>query len=461
MFSLPQRGDYTLEINFGYQPHGYDDWQYDETTKEISAYCCDKLVNFHFEHEDGTEDTAFDLCEDVYLDGSETQNTGKYYLDLWKVNNDGTVSWISKQAPVGWALGHPDLINITDLFENNGAPNIEFEYGMTYEVKLAIIDPYCGWVEKKHRFAIKGDCCDDFTSADFSVTTLCFEGKVSITVSNFEEYEYLDAVHNWYILSSTNPDSGPYTLEYQTTTTGAGPITLIDDLDYGFYYTVIHRVTTYCGELCYATVVYCGENSKVNEAQSRATEIDCSILCELSAPTNLEVSENGCVLTWDAVPGAYGYLVRFYKGVGCGCVGMPPVDPIPVDTNYLVLEGDLKDACFAWEVIAICAQEKLSPPSEQKCHNSVPSLDPEWETISISPNPSNGVVNFRVKTTYDTPVTIEIHNFYGNFIKSFVLHTKANKSNELTWDGSSLAKGVYFVTFKTTGNTIQKTIIIK
>ncbi len=153
-------------------------------------------VAFHFEHENGTQDTEFNLCEDVFLDASATLNTGSYFMDLWEVNGNGTLSWISQQPVNGWATGSLNApINITDVFKNNGVPNVTFQAGTTYEVKLAINHPQCGWSFETHRFTYK----EASMSSGFTLDYYCHDGVYDVTVTATDSDP-----NQWWLLLETN-----------------------------------------------------------------------------------------------------------------------------------------------------------------------------------------------------------------------------------------------------------------
>ena len=330
------------------------------------------IVDFHFEHENGTIDTEFNLCEDVFLDGTATSNTGSFFMDIWRVNADGSLSWLSAQDPNGWAQGSPDLVNVTETFVNDANNPVTFQAGVTYEVKIAVSDPNCGWVEETRRFTytegqmssafdivdydchdgvfdvtvtaedsapnqwwrvyetsvagstsgadtigpvtgIQGgttttftnldptkfyyikhgvwtnncpwqetripltpNCCDEFDSADFS---LGLDFDYDFQIGNYNGYDDLGATHEWYVLSSPNETGGPYTPEFSTTTTGGADFELFTGAQFGVYYTIVHKVISYCGEICYAQVQYQKEAETLRTENSAvAAEIDCCLV---------------------------------------------------------------------------------------------------------------------------------------------------------------------------------------
>jgi len=122
------------------------------------------------------------------------------------------------------------------------------------------------------------DPCDKFEDVSFTVDLSCsVNGGASISVKDFELYTELDAIHEWYIVSSPNQGAGPYTPVTSTTTTGAGPHVLATDLPIELYYTVFHKVITKdCGELCFAWEVWCNRSQN----NVKAAEVDCCLIFE-------------------------------------------------------------------------------------------------------------------------------------------------------------------------------------
>lgn len=650
-------------------------------------------VDFHFEHENQVEDDEFNLCEDVYLDGSLTQTFGNYYMDIWRIpQGGGSPQWLSAQGSPpsdGWLPGAPTFINITSLFANDPENPVNFQVGQTYEVKLAINDPNCGWVSETRRFtiteaemssqfeivdyichdgvydvvvsaqdtgpsqwwglyessvegatgdgttifpiletqtgittatftnldpakfyyikhgvwttncpwqetrkALEPDCCDEFDDADFS---LGVDLDYNFWVGNYNSYDDLDAVHEWYVVSSPNQGTGPYTPEFSTTTTGGATFPLFTGGQFGVYYTVVHKVVSYCGEICYAQEQFQEEGKKAEEYTNvLAVEIDCCFIfdfwpngpgepeeftaefqigldlngniltqvandyannpsavhewyllsspnasggpydlvdygtgvdytygpiddeiyyflihrvttdcgevcygqsicrnCELQlsacelcgpidcsilddilppcddlvAPTNLQVQ--GDTLTWDAVPGALEYIVSSPSGtdpqIFCNCHGQISIVPLETDTNSVVLPEGLQSQCFVWMVTAVCWDGTTSDPSNQECYLPIKKGEKEntFENAEIAPNPSNGNMTFIVETTYDTEVTIDVYDFYGKQIQTFVEQLTAHSEGTINWNATGkLARGIYIVSFKTNEETIYKKIIV-
>ncbi|WP_299210463.1 trypsin-like serine protease [uncultured Dokdonia sp.] len=423
-------------------------------------------VAYHYEDENGNDKTQFCIGEDVFVNGSATLNTSNYFMDLWIVDSNGEYDWISG---AGWISGSPDFVNITDLFENDPENPVTFQVGETYSVKLAINDPNCGWVSLQHNFEII-DCCEDFNEADFS---LGVDFNYNFWIGNYEGYEFLDATHEWYVISSPNEEGGPYTLESQVTTTGDNTFLLYNDASFDLYYTIVHKVITECGEICYAQVQYQKEGKSPEEyANVKAAEIDCSFLeeilpkCEeLATPSNLQVVAD--TLTWDPVPGAAYYIVSSPAGGEpqpfCECTKPVSIVPITTSTNSVVVPDGLQSRCFAWRVTAFCEDGTQSQASFSQCFYPIKALENDnFVNVAISPNPNRGDMNFTVETSLDTQVSVEVYNVYGTKIHSFTINSKRDLEATAQWNAAGTLKtGIYFITFKTDTQVISKKVIVK
>lgn len=330
---------------------------------------------------------------------------------------------------------------------------------------------------QNHTFAAEVDCCIvfdywpngpgepmDFT-AKFDMA-LDFNDNILTQVEN--DYGNNPSImHEWFLLTSPNPNGGPYTLvDYQT-----GVDYTFGPIEYEIYYFLIHRVKSECGEVCYGQSI-CRNCGPLLAACDLCEEFDCALLdeilppCdELVAPTNLQVQ--GDTLTWDPVPGALTYIVSSPGGtdpqIACNCHGQISIVPLETDTNSVVLPIGLQSQCFVWMVTAVCYDGTTSDPSNQECYFPIRGTEKEstFENAEIAPNPSNGNMTFVVETTYDTEVTIDVFDFYGKRIQTFVEQLSAHTEGTIDWDASGkLARGIYIVSFKTDKETIYKKIIV-
>ena len=194
---------------------------------------------------------------------------------------------------------------------------------------------------------------------------------------------------------------------------------------------------------------------------------ECREDCIVTAPTNLTI--NGFTLSWDPVPGAIGYQVSSpsFPEISCNCTNQVSMAPINTTNTWVVLPNGLRDRCFIWQVRARCADGSWSPISHQMCYT--PRLDEpveeekeKMQETSVVPNPNNGDMSISVSTNYSTNVEIEVYDFYGRIIQTFKENVTTNHRKTINWNASSyLPKGIYFVKFKTTNQTINKRVIVE
>lgn len=174
----------------------------------------DEVIAFHFQDAQGNIKNEFCDGETVMLNANATNqgSQNKYYMDIWRVNNDGSTTWLASQGSSnstspGWFNGSPGLIDITDLYTNDPDGSVVFQNGVTYRVKLAINSDECGWFPLEHDFTMHGSDIDFyFQDAEKNKDdTFCLGEDVFLNGSdNFEVDEYFMTL---YKLNS----SGTYT----------------------------------------------------------------------------------------------------------------------------------------------------------------------------------------------------------------------------------------------------------
>jgi hypothetical protein len=189
---------------------------------------------------------------------------------------------------------------------------------------------------------------------------------------------------------------------------------------------------------------------------------DCKEDCRATAPTNVQV--NGTTLSWDPVPGATGYIVEPAIAWPLGCSCQAPISLLPIQTtgaSVVLPIGGI--TCAAVQVRTICGDGTKSPPSDVVCVNGeVYVKDERLRQTSVSPNPTNGELNFIIEANEASEVTIEIRNIYGKMVYSTITNVNSDSKKSLTWDGTSkLTSGMYFITFKTANETIIKKVFVK
>ncbi|MEP2936674.1 MAG: trypsin-like serine protease [Gilvibacter sp.] len=409
-------------------------------------------VSYHYEDKHGNDQTEFCLGEDVYVNGSATLDTDNFFMDLWIVDGAGEYDWISG---AGWMSGSPDFVNITDLFANDPENPVTFQVGETYSVKLAINDPDCGWVSLQHDFTIvepnsvayhyedaNGNERKEFCPGE----DVFLNGSATLDTDNF----FMDL---WIV-----DDAGDYDwISGAGWMPGSPDLVNITEL---FENDPENPVTFVIGETYSVKLAINDPDCGWVSLQHDFTIVECCN--ELSAPENLQLVEGN--LSWDPVPGAIGYVVestRFWP-MDCRCDFPVSIVPIHTEETNVALPMIAPGRCFVIQVTAICADGSESSPSDYLCIGGKKGLIDGKVILDafVSPNPSFGDMSFNVRTSIDTPVSIEVYDFNGTSIKLLQLEAVSDENSGLDWTNTRLSPGVYFVRFSTESETVVKQVIV-
>lgn len=426
---------------------------------------------FHLEDENDNVKDEFCYGEDIILDGTASQGENRYFIDAWRrpIGSPQNFGWY---GGLGWTLNSTvGEVNLSQEFANLSNPKY-FEPGYEYEIKLAIanLENCIGWTEVRHTFTVV--CCDDFLDASFH-SSQSTTGNIDIL--SFDLYDTINATHEWYIVSSPNQTGGPYTPVLNTTSTGPAPFTLTFNAQSGLFYTVIHKVTTLCGEVCSANVHYYlrGENISKDALYSIDIKNGCELIDEVFteclAPTNLRYDCRSAGLSWSGDPNAtYIVEVNWDDYVNCrSCKGTRPAgNQWEVQGTSFSLPFIHESNCFSWRVGTKCkdgtikwssygCSDCLSRPQE-------PGVSDVKTSAKISPNPNDGHMNIEIFGNDKTAFTLNVYRFDGVLIKTFNENRIENESITISWNGKSvLARGMYFFVITTDKETITKKVIIE
>jgi hypothetical protein len=87
----------------------------------------------------------------------------------------------------------------------------------------------------------------------------------------------------------------------------------------------------------------------------------------------------------------------------------------------------------------------------------------EEETISavVYPNPTEGETSIRYNLMSNSDVTIEVKDMAGKTIQTVSKFNQASGMNELTFDTSNFASGVYYISVNTENGSTTKKFIKK
>jgi hypothetical protein len=219
---------------------------------------------FNFEDVNGLVKSTFCVGEDIYLDGTASTGENQYSIGAWR-RPIGSTGAFTFYASLGSFPGQAGIVNLSQLFGNLG---YYFDTQYEYSIKLTISNiPNCiGPIVRELSFKVI--CCEGFINPNFQLSVTPAANSYSITSVLFNPYTYSNATHEWYVLSSPNAVGGPYTPVYSATTTSL----TYSNCQYNLYYTVIHKVTTECGEVCVSRVQY-----QTQRAGIIATTEDCCL----------------------------------------------------------------------------------------------------------------------------------------------------------------------------------------
>jgi len=439
------------------------DYFLDAVSIEIICNPYAGVAAFNFEDAAGNHKDRFCYGEDVYIDGSASAGEDRYYIDLWRrpIGSPNNFNWVSG---LGWTVNQQvGVINLSDAFANIG---YYFQPGYEYRVKLAIANPpFCiPWTEVTHEFVL--ECCDGFFSADFG---LRYDGQPGspayLQVHSFPTYSslHVPVTHTWTVLASPNEYGGPYTLVNTMTTTGAGPYTVLNDVQEGIYYTVIHTVETACGKVCYGKQRYGVDGGMLlGEAVVGNRDADC----ELCGPIDCGLLGRIClapivsvrfdqeldswVLSWDRVTGVDYFVVE----INYGCEPGEPSQFVSVSTfkTQYVLGGGYDPhgyTCLTYRVGYRCPGEEymvwsdwglLTPhfTSEESDVSSAMRSE-NTEDTKLYPNPSKGDVNLLFSAPYTGQV--QVMDVTGRV----VMTQRIENQMQASFSVIELPDGVYWV----------------
>ena len=328
---------------------------------------------------------------------------------------------------MGWTSNaQVGVINLSEAFANIGYYPLP---GFEYQVKLAVANPPCvQWKQTLHELTLT--CCESALNPDFGLSygDTPGGGPATLVAHSFNTYSYLNipVTHQWLVLASNSHNSGPYTLVNNITTTNQGTVAVYNQAQPGIYYTVIHKVITACGEVCFGKQRY-GDSAAGEEEGRNGCEfcgpIDCSIFdndclyqpeITVSAPPLLPATY---LFTWPAVPGTSFYILNIVVNDPTCCQGTPLTLNIPLGPNQTSYSlpasvfGEIRANCFSYRLVYWCGN--TYGWTEQECFiiNS-PSLRAptsgrveSFEQVLIYPNPASDLVNLR----FEEPFSGQVH----------------------------------------------------
>lgn len=140
------------------------------------------------------------------------------------------------------------------------------------------------------------------------------------------------------------------------------------------------------------------------------------------------------------------------------------LDPILVTDNFFDLTAQLKNKCFAWNVITNCPKDDTPPELDWNCYRPDYCIAPKKRSLqgNFAPNTNTVYPNpIKIGETLSFPIQyveeatfIQVLDVNGKIVKSFTPST-----NKVTID-AQWSKGVHFLKINTGTNTIINKFLI-
>lgn len=421
----------------------------------IPTFASQANLTYQFKNVDGEVKSEFCVGEDIYLDPTGTSNYDRYFMAIRRRTIGGQYG---SSAVYGFTFtNNIGLLNLSQLFQTIG---VTFNPGFEYELQFAIQNPpnCIPWVELRKTFTVV--CCDGFISPDFHMSLAESNSGISISVYNFKPYNS-SISHSWTVLSSPNPNGGPYTLVTTTTTTGAGPHVIYTGGQSGLYYFVLHNVSSVCGDFCY---IKRGEIFGAQEAGDPdfstpcdlCGEVDCNILDQICfTPANLHITCNpsfGLIASWNPVQGATQYKLELtFNDPACCNNHLTPTIYTYTTTNAFQILGSMERRCFSYRVAALCegVPQWSAPRCFTGCNESssfglaentgAGTPDAQIAQARIFPNPANDEINI------DLPLAAKADLVRMVDLQGKVVFEQHNPEQQLNINCSTFLAGMYAI----------------
>lgn len=234
---------------------------------------------FNFEDAAHVSKTSFCIGEDIYLNGAASNLESRYSIVVSR-RLTGTSAAFALYATLGWVNGTVPVVNFSQQLAGLSTPKY-FDPLYDYSVKLMVSDePNCRAVaEKSLTFAVA--CCTNAVNANFGYAVQVSSNSYAIKVNSFNTYANANAVHEWYLLRSNAATGGPYTPLMSIASAAQTELTLLTNATVGYYYTIIHKVKTKCGEVCLKRVQYSAAGKAADgSADLTSGEADCCLAAQ-------------------------------------------------------------------------------------------------------------------------------------------------------------------------------------
>ena len=183
-------------------------------------------------------------------------------------------------------------------------------------------------------------------------------------------------------------------------------------------------------------------------------------------PVTSNITSSSADLSWDAVPGAIGYKIK-WRQTGVSGVNVDTVWA----TNILSLSGLNSSSTYKWKVRSICdTSTNNSSPftswtffttlSGAKVISHTDSEENNIKSLNIYPNPSNGKLNIEFDVNNHENFNLSIIDALGNTI---LLENKKNYEGKYfkVFEFHNYNKGIYILRIENNSSIITRRLVLQ
>jgi len=415
--------------------------------------------------------TSFCLGSPISFTGSET--SGTVANNVWTVVEcsstgiplAGAIEWWSP-----WAVGAPGTLTLPS--SANGGPTMTC--GKYYKVKLAVQNPCVVWAETAKIITIN---CPPSFKLKGSTSKIC-TGDIALLNATMNAGSNSTYTLNWTPISPAGPSiyNGPLASVTVSPTVPTTYLATVTDNVTGcssimqWFVNVVNNDPTFSLNINTIPATYFTMALSANDPYGYINSgfYYSLIIEELDGSGNPYYQDGGTDCWWN-----YPYQETFqgYVSTGTGTFSQGPWGSCPAPAGqflynhtYRITRGVWNDQCtyrqFAMIITTVksggieVVEDPNAPDYSALSLANAMNHQAAENTISIYPNPSNGL--YTIELADCTDASIEIYNVLGKKVKS--MQQTATKT---TVDLTGFPKGIYFVNTRSNGELISKKIILE
>ncbi len=272
-----------------------------------------------------------------------------YGEDVWVCLGDANFNWINTQftiykEPAGsfytktgtvYGVDKNGCYNLSEMIRRRG--NVGFIPDQSYNIKMSIQHPECGWVDRYYPIRIV--CCEDELDASFEYETTGGQTSLGVSAEANTDYTNIGGVHEFCLFVDLDGDGQ----SDQMVDCSSTPDFEALNLDPNLVYYLQHCVETLCGFEC-----------KIVEIKNCFVH-PCKEECKVADLRCLQ-NDQRTYLAWAGTEGAVSYEVEvLVNDPACGCSGQSRTISFNTDGTFIRLEES--PDCFSFRVKTTCEIE--------------------------------------------------------------------------------------------------------